>query len=235
MNAFLGPLDESGRIPAHQQTLISSFLVSAHSAHARRLAFALPSSLHFGWQVELHSQYCREMEIISLVTRATSWIPVPTLPVAAWQWELAWLPKPVPEVADRRQGLLIDLAAFGHALHTVVRPAALLPEGFEPADPFALAMRRIEFESGRLMQAQIMFLKSPELVPFRDAVTAGVERRHAQIRELWQGILRGMDIETSARHILAPAPAYRSSATAAAATTAPAAVAVKVDAAIKSP
>jgi hypothetical protein len=234
MKAFLGPLDESGRIPPRQQTLISSFLVSAHGAHARQLAFALPSSLHFGWQVELHSQYCREMEIVSLVTRATSWIPLPTLPAAAWQWELAWLPKPVAEVADRRQGLLIDLAAFGHAVHTVIRPAALLPEGFDLTDPFALAMRRVEFESGRLMQAQILFLKGPQLIGFRDAVTAAVERRHAQIRGLWHGILRGMDIETSARHALAPAAAYRSGATAAAA-TAPADVGIKVDATVRSP
>ncbi len=232
MRAFLGPLDEAGRIPPHQQTLISSFLVSAHGANVRQLAFALPHSLHYGWQVELHSQYCREMEIISLVTRATSWTPIPTLPFAIWQWELAWLPKPVVEVADRHQGLLIDLAAFGHALHTVIRPAALLPEGFEQADPFALAMRRIEFESGRLMQAQILFLKGPELVAFRNEVSTAVERRHAQVRELWHGILHSMDIETSARHILAPAPAYRSSSTNTAA-AARAAGAVKADETVK--
>jgi hypothetical protein len=231
MRAFLGPLDESGRIPAHQQTLISSFLISAHGANVRQLAVALPNSLHFGWQVELHSQYCREMEIISLVTRATSWVPIPTLPLAIWQWELAWLPKPVEEVEDRRQGLLIDLAAFGHALHTVIRPAALLPEGFEPVDPFALAMRRIEFESGRLMQAQILFLKGPELLSVRGAVSAAVERRHAQVRQLWNGILRSMDIEASGRHVLAPAPAYRSGSTGAAA-AAPATPTIKVDEAV---
>lgn len=216
MRAFLGPLDEHGRIPAHQQTLVSTFLVSAHGANARQLALALPSRLHHGWQVELHSQYCREMEILSLVARATAWVPIPKLAFSLWQWELAWLPKPVAEAADRVQGLLIDLAAFGHALHTVIRPAALLPEGFEQADPFALAMRRIEFESGRLMQAQILFLKGPELISYRDAVAAAVEWRHAQVRELWSGILRSMDIETSARHVLAPAPAYRSALKAAA-------------------
>jgi hypothetical protein len=212
MRAFLGPLDDDGRIPAHQQTMVSAFLASAHGANARALALALPNSLHHGWQVELHSQYCREMEIISLVGRATSWVPIPTLPFSMWQWEVAWLPKPVLDAADWRQGSLIDLAAFGHALHTVIRPAALLPEGFEVTDAFALAMRRIEFESARLMQAQILFLKGPELVPFRDVVSAAVERRHAQVRELWHGILRGMDIETSGRHVLAPAPAYRSKA-----------------------
>jgi hypothetical protein len=217
MRAFLGPLDDSGRIPAQQQTLVSSFLMSAHGAHARQLAAALPMSLHYGWQLELHSQFCREMEILSLLTRATKWVPIPTLPLSLWQWEQAWLPKPVEDMADKRQALLLDLAAFGHALHTVIRPAALLPEGFDAGNPFALAMRRIEFESGRLMQAQILFLKGPELVAVRDAVTAAVERRHGQIRKIWSAVLRSMEIETSARHGLAPAPAYRSGGQAAAA------------------
>ena len=189
MSAFLGPLDEDGRVPAHQQTRISAFLMSAHGAQARQLAAALPGSLHNGWQVELHSQYCRELEILSLIARATSWVPDPMLAFLVWRWEAAWLPKPIEGAADQHHGLLIDMAAFGHAVHSVIRPAALLPE-FQPHDnPFGLAMKRIEFESGRLLQAQILFLKGPQLVPVRDAVAAAVERRHAQIRELWTALL----------------------------------------------
>ncbi len=189
MSVFLGPLDEDGRVPANQQTRVSAFLMSAHGAQARQLAAALPGSLHNGWQVELHSQYCREMEIFSLIARATSWVPDPTLAFLLWRWEAAWLPKPVEGTADHHHGLLIDMAAFGHAVHSVIRPAALLPE-FQPHDnPFGLAMKRIEFESGRLLQAQILFLKGPQLLPVRDTVAAAVERRHAQVRELWTGLL----------------------------------------------
>ena len=189
MSVFLGPLDEDGRVPANQQTRVSAFLMSAHGAQARQLAAALPGSLHNGWQVELHSQYCREMEILSLIARATSWVPDPTLAFLLWRWEAAWLPKPVEGTADHHHGLLIDMAAFGHAVHSVIRPAALLPE-FQPHDnPFGLAMKRIEFESGRLLQAQILFLKGPQLLPVRDTVAAAVERRHAQVRELWTGLL----------------------------------------------
>jgi hypothetical protein len=95
------------------------------------------------------------------------------------------------------QGLLIDLAAFGHALHSVIRPAALLPEGVAAADPFVLAMRRIEFESGRLLQAQIVFLKGPQLAAVRDVVAAAVERRHAQVRELWSAMLEDIEAGTA--------------------------------------
>lgn len=192
MSVFLGPLDEDGCVPAHQQTRVSAFLMSAHGAQARQLAAALPAGLHHGWQLELHSQYCREMEILSLVARATTWVPDPMFPFLMWQWEIAWLPRPAEGVADRSQALLIDFAAFGHALHSVIRPAALLPE-FQPHDnPFGLAMKRIEFESGRLLQAQILLLKGPQLVPVRDAVAAAVERRHAQVRQIWSALLRDL-------------------------------------------
>jgi hypothetical protein len=204
MNAFFGPL-EDGRIPALQQTRVSAFLMSAHGALARQLAIALPTRLHFGWQVEMHSQYAREMEILSLIARAASWVPDPALAVLLWRWETAWLPRQVADVADRMQGALIDLAALGHALHSVIRPAALLPEAYPDSDPFALAIRRVEFESGRLMQAQILFLKGPELLTVRDAVAAAVEWRHGQVRELWNTMLHSMEIEPSNRHSLTPA------------------------------
>ncbi len=204
MTPFFGPL-EHGRIPALQQTRVSAFLISAHGALTRQLGVAIPASLHHGWQVEMHSQYCREMEILSLLSRATSWVFDPALGFLVWQWEAAWLPHSVSGVEDRTQSALIDLAAFGHALHTVIRPAALLPEGFPDEDPFALAMRRIEFESGRLMQAQILFLKGPQLAPVRDAVASAVEWRHSQVRELWNTMLHSMDIDTSGRHTLVPA------------------------------
>ncbi len=81
--------------------------------------------------MELHSQYCREIEILSLIGRSTKWVADPALAFMIWQWEAAWLPRAAEGVADQSLSLLIDLAAFGHAVHSVIRPAALLPE-FEP-------------------------------------------------------------------------------------------------------
>jgi hypothetical protein len=51
-------------------------------------------------------------------------------------------------------------------------------------DPFNMALRRIELKSGRLLQAQILFLKSADLLPFRAAVNSVVENRHQQVRTL---------------------------------------------------
>ncbi len=202
MNPFLGPLDQDGRVPAHQQTRVSAFLLSVHGAQTRLLAAALPGHLRDGVQVELHDQYSRELHILSLLGRATSWVPDPMLPFLLWQWEAAWLPRPAEGAEDQHQGFLIDLAAFGHALHAGIRPAALLPEAAAAMDPFALALQHIELESGRLMQAQILFLKGLQQASLHDPVAAAVERRHTQIRELWTSMLHGIGVETSARHLV---------------------------------
>jgi hypothetical protein len=63
-----------------------------------------------------------------------------------------------------------------------------------PLDPFVQAMRRIEFESGRLLQAQILFLKGPQLADVREEVADAVERRHDQVRELWTAMLQGLNV-----------------------------------------
>jgi hypothetical protein len=194
MNALLGPIDNDGRIPPQQQTRISAFLLSAHGAQARQLLTSMPMRLRQPWHVELHAQYCREMEILSLLTRATSWVPDPQLVFLLWQWETAWMPQPMKGAADHFDGLLVDMAALGHAIHAGIRPAALLPEGVAPMDPFVLAMRRIEFESGRLLQAQILFLKGPQLVDVRNEVADAVERRHGQVHELWTSMLKGLNV-----------------------------------------
>lgn len=194
MSTFFGPLDSEGRVPASQQTRVAAFLISAHGALARQLAFAVPVHLRFGWETELHAQFYRESEIVSLLMHATSWAPDPELPLLSLSWENAWLPKPAAGVTDWTQGLLIDTAAFGHALHAAIRPAALLPLEASAQDPFVVALRRIEFESGRLMQAQILFLKSPQLLPVRDAVNAAVERRHAQVSGLWIAMLESIGV-----------------------------------------
>ena len=99
--------------------------------------------MNAAWQTELNAQFYRESEIVSLLLRATSWAPDPELLFLLPSWEAAWLPRPTEGIADRTQALTIDIAALGHALHAVIRPAALLPER-DHADPFALALRKIE-------------------------------------------------------------------------------------------
>jgi len=198
MNPLLGPLDSAGRVPSHQQTRVAAFLISAHGALARQLAVALPGQLKAGWQTEINAQFHREAEIVSLLMRATAWVPDFGLPPLALAWEAAWLPRPVAGVADRRLAMTIDIAALGHAVHGAIRPAALLPLEASAEDPFVMALRRIEFESSRLIQAQIQFLKSDDLKPVRDAVSAAVDDRHRQVRKMWAEVLESIGVKRGA-------------------------------------
>jgi hypothetical protein len=194
MSGFFGPLDAQGRVPPRQQTRVSAFLISAHGALARQLAFTLPLKLEAAWQTELNAQFYREAEIVSLLMRATAWVPDFALAYMAATWETAWLPTPIEGIADRSLAQAVHLATLAHAVHAGIRPGALLPIEASADDPFATALGRIEFESGRLLQAQILFLKGPDLAPFRDVVTAVLERRHSEIRKLWNETLESASI-----------------------------------------
>lgn len=198
MSMLLGPLGATCRVPPWQQTRVSSFLLSCHGAMARRLAFVLACQANPAWQADLNAQLFHEAEIVSLLLRTTSWMPDSELLLLLPNWEIAWLPRPSDGFADWRQGLTIDTVALAHALHSVIRPAALLPQQVAAEEPFTLALRKIEFESGRMMQAQIMFLKSADLLPFRNAVNAAVEGRHLQVRTLWQQMLAGIGVDRCA-------------------------------------
>jgi hypothetical protein len=197
MSEFFGPLDSEGRVSPRQQTRVAAFLISAHGALARQFAFALPMKLESAWQTELNAQFYRETEIVSLLLRATTWVPELTLGYMAASWETAWFPTPIDGIADRPLATATGLATLAHAVHASIRPAALLPVEANANDPFVMALRRIEFESGRLLQAQILFLKGPELVPFRDAVSSALERRHTEIRKLWTEALESVGITNS--------------------------------------
>lgn len=195
MRNTLGPLDATGRISRFQQTRIATFLMSAHGAEARLLAAALLMPPFAAREIELHAQLSRELEILSLLTRATLWQADPPLLWLLWRWEVAWLPQPVADLPGVAHGSAIDAAAFGYALHTAIRPATVLPDDAPMTDPFVVALRRIEFESSRIVQAQLRFLKSPDLAPAREAISVAVDRRHQQIREFWRELLAGIGVE----------------------------------------
>ncbi|OPY94573.1 hypothetical protein A5906_13505 [Bradyrhizobium sacchari] len=196
MSALFGPLEADGRIPPRQQTRVSAFLLSAHGALARQFGLALPAKFDAAWQTELNAQLYRESEIVSLLMRATAWVPDLALGPIAASWEMAWLPAPIEGIADHALAQAVRLAILAHAVHAGIRPAALLPIDANADDPFVTALRRIEFESGRLLQAQILFLKGSDLLPFRDAVSAALERRHAEVRRLWSETLGSIGVVT---------------------------------------
>lgn len=194
MSAILGSPNPDRGVSPRQQTRIAAFLISAHGALARQYAFTLPLKLNASWQAELNAQVFREAEIVSLLLRATSWVPDLALGSLAAYWEMAWLPVPVEGIPDPPLAMAAGLATLAHAVHARIRPAALLPVNVNADAPFAMALHRIEFESGRLLQMQMLLLKGENLAPFREAVSAALETRHNEIGRLWDDVLAGLGV-----------------------------------------
>ncbi|WP_236840717.1 hypothetical protein [Bradyrhizobium sp. CCGE-LA001] len=157
----------------------------------------MSASFDAAWQTELNAQFYRETEIVSLLMRATSWMPDLALGYMLVSWETAWLPAPIEGIADPRLAPAVHLATLAHAVHAGIRPAALLPIEANAQDRFVMALRRIEVESGRLLLAQTLFLKGTELVAYRDAVSAALEQRHAGVRKLWHELQTSIGIDAS--------------------------------------
>ena len=194
MSAFFGPLRAEGRVPPRQQTRVAAFLVSAHGALARQFAFALPARLDAAWQTELNAQFYRESEIVSLL-HARDLMGAGLRAGPTWRHPGRWpgSQAPIEGIADQtlaHDHRSRDARACGPCRHPAGGPAA---DEANANDPFVMALRRIEFESGRLLQAQILFLKGADLAPFRDAVSAAARtapRRGAQAlaREALAGV-----------------------------------------------
>jgi hypothetical protein len=148
---------------ADMQTRISLFLGAAKSVNAAilgvvelqpRITIAYPS---------VHGQYCREVEFAALLARVTRWSSnwatyAEGAKLTAPLWSQWWqIQLPLGPVLDPRAAY--SALALGHALLARVRTAPLIPDKADEMDPFVAALRRIEQESGRMIQAQIRLLK----------------------------------------------------------------------------
>lgn len=133
----------------------------------------------------VHGQYFRELEFALLLARVTKWAPDPLVyhearVVTAPLWVEWWrscadaLPVASPRAA---YGAL----ALGHALLACVRLAPVIPENADPLDPFVVALRRVEQEGGRMIQAQIRLLKDGGGVLGADEREDIVDDRQASI------------------------------------------------------
>jgi hypothetical protein len=148
---------------ADMQTRISLFVGAAKSVNAAILgAVELQPRITAAYPF-VHGQYFRELEFAALLARVTRWSANWTIYMQASQltaplWA-QWLQIQLSPRAglDGRAGYAA--LALGHALLARIRTAPLIPDGTDEMDPFVAALRRIEQESGRMIQAQIRLLK----------------------------------------------------------------------------
>jgi hypothetical protein len=145
------------------QTMIASFVGAAKNINAAILAaneFQPQITVAYPF---IHGQYFRELEFTTLLARVTRWSTSPSVYADAamfvaplWQewWRIQAPPGPAFYAAAAYAAL-----ALGHALLARVRLTPILGNGIGELEPFVVAIRRIEQENGRMIQAQIRLLK----------------------------------------------------------------------------
>ena len=115
-------------------------------------------------QQSVLSQYLRELEAITLLSKTVSWSANPLLAVEAGRivaplsaaWAQLMLP-PGPMLSPRSAYRGISL---GHAQLARIRLLPVIPDNADALDPFVVALQRIEQENARMLQTQIRLLKS---------------------------------------------------------------------------
>ena len=178
---------------ADMQSRISLFLGAAKSVNAAILgAVELQPKITIVYPF-VHGQYFREVEFAALLARVTRWssnwatyAQGAKLATSLWtQWWQIHLPLG-PALNPRAA---YSALALGHALLARVRTAPLIPDNANEMDPFVAALRRIEQESGRMIQAQIRLLKdgaSPLPLAEREQI---IQARQEAVDETFAGFL----------------------------------------------
>ena len=145
------------------QTRVALFLGAVKSLNAALLAAAEWLPANSAVYPFMHGQFFRESEFATLLARVTRWSANPLIywkatALATPLWTEWWrIQGPVGQLLDPRAAY--RALAFGHALFARVRLAPVIPSEVDERDPFVIALKRIEQENGRMIQAQIRLLK----------------------------------------------------------------------------
>ena len=147
------------------QTKISLLVMTAKNVNALFLGAVELQPFVGPEQQLLHAQYFQEMESILLLTKVTRWAAGPhvymeSMPIVApiwneWRSRFGFAGASALDPKGFYQGL-----ALGHALLSKIRVAPVIPEEIDPSDPYAMALRRIEQDNGRMIQTQITLLRT---------------------------------------------------------------------------
>jgi hypothetical protein len=152
---------------ADGQTRISLFHMAIKNAHALILTKIHFQSLEWFPFKFLHAQYYKEIELLTLLSRATKWSLNPLIYAEAAQfnikfWQKAQIHKYVLGFFSLDQNFY-EYLALSHAFMSEIRFIPLFPPEKPLADPFLSILHEIEVENGRQMQTQTRLLKEMEL------------------------------------------------------------------------
>jgi len=176
-----------------EQTLITLFLQSiktANSATLSKIVFAELDWLPFRF---LHEQYYKELELVSLLAKATDWSTSPKVYADATALNLKLMQKTtimqfmMGLFPDKRQ--FYDYLALSHAFMSQIRFLPLLPASNPLTSKFLNAIGEIEVANGRLIQTQIRMLKDWDVPLTIEEKEAIIGKNSAIVGELFSDLL----------------------------------------------
>ncbi len=152
---------------SEQETRISLFIQAIKTTNASILAKI--EFQPFDWEPykSLHKQYFKEVELSTLLNKATNWSTNPFVYMEATQLNLKmWKMAEINQYMQRAfsvDEVFYSYLALSHAFMAEVRILPVLPHTLALNTPFLSAIQEIEEENGRQIQAQIRMLKAIDL------------------------------------------------------------------------
>jgi len=181
------------RLGPDQQTRIALFIQGVKGINAAILAKIEFQPLEWAPYRFLHNQCFKEVELSTLIARATEWSTNPAVYMDATSLNLALWQE--TDAAKYLQGPFeIDLQfyeylALSHAFMADIRFLPLLPAHLPLDTPFLAALAEIEEENGRQIQSQIRLLKDLDLGLDNDRKEALIERKWTVVESLYDRLL----------------------------------------------
>ncbi|MCK8515304.1 hypothetical protein M0534_03005 [Methylonatrum kenyense] len=182
-----------GSVHPDDQTRITLFVQSVKAINSAVLAHAELQGTDAPSHQALHQQYFKEVELATLLGKATAWSSNPLLYMEATNLNLELWNR--TGAALYLQGLLADQELFyrylalSHALLDVVRFAPFIPEEQRPDTPFLQALLQVEADSARECAVQAGLLETLSEKIGQEQAKAIRQRERTQVEACFKALL----------------------------------------------
>jgi hypothetical protein len=181
------------------QTRISLFVLAVKQANSMILSKVEYHALDWTAYNFLHNQYYREIELATLLYRATAWSSDMSIYMEMAQfgtkfWQKTQIGKYVWGSITRDINFF-EYLALSHAFMSEIRFIPLFPADWKLETPFLQTLYNMEVESGRLIQTQIRLLKEMELNLGLDEKEMLVGKKRANVESLFKDFLALLNCE----------------------------------------
>lgn len=175
------------------QTRISLFVLAIKQANSMILSKVEYNKMDWTAYSFMHNQYYREIELATLLYRATAWSSDMSIYMEMAQfdakfWQRTQISKYVWGSMERDINFF-EYLALSHAFMSEIRFIPLFPANWKLETPFLQTLYHMEVESGHLIQTQIRLLKEMELNIGLEEKEILVEKKRAEVENLFKDFL----------------------------------------------